>query len=175
MSHLEGFEKSIDAHIHIAFFPRHAFATMPEQIALFFGEIVVGFKDGEVVLLSTAQEFFAPHTQFFATPAHHCAIEDGEGAIGDDQMLIDAHYFAEAFATRTSAHGRVEREKIVRRIFKGDAIGFKSCGEMLQILFGIEAQQAFSIALKECRLHRVGESRHPIFGSIYGKAVEEEE
>ena len=148
---------------------------MPEQIALCFGEVEVGFENGEVVLLSTAQELFAPHTQFFATPAHHCAIEDGEGAIGDDQMLIDAHHLAEAFATRTSSHGRVEGEKIVGRVFKGDAIGLKSCGEMLQILFGIEAQQAFSIAFEECRFHRVGESRHPIFGSIYGKTVEEEE
>ena len=174
LSHLEGFEKSIDAHIHIAFFPRHSFATMPEQIALFFGEIVIGFKDGEVVLLSTAQEFFAPHTQFFAAPAHHSSIIDREGGVGDDEMLIDAHDFAKTFTAWASSHGGVEREKIVGGFFKGDAVGFESGGEMFQILLGIEAQEAFSIAFKESGFHRVGKSRNAVFGTIDSEAVEEE-
>ena len=131
---------------------------MPEQIALFFGEIVVGFKDGEVVLLSTAQEFFAPHTQFFATPAHHSSIIDREGGVGDDEVLIDAHDFTKTFTAWASSHGRVEREKIVGGFFKGDAVGFKSGGEMFQILLGIEAQKAFSVAFKKSGFHRVGES-----------------
>ena len=147
---------------------------MPEQIALFFGEIVIGFEDGEVVLLSTAQEFFAPHTQFFATPAHHCSIIDREGGVGDDEMFIDAHDFAKTFTAWASSHRGVEREEIVGGFFKGDAIGFESGGKMFQILLGIEAQEAFSVAFKKSGFHRVGESRNAVFGTIDSKAVEEE-
>ena len=89
-------------------------------------------------------------------------------------MLIDAHNFAKTFTAWASSHGRVEREKIVGGFFKGDAIGFESGGEMFQILLGIEAQEAFSVAFKKSGFHRVGKSRNAVFGTINSKAVEEE-
>ena len=90
-------------------------------------------------------------------------------------MLVDAHHAAETFAAQAGAHGIVEGEEVIARFFEADAVGLEAGGESLEVAFGIEAEQAFAVALIECRFDRVVEARHAVFRTVDGQAVEEEE
>lgn len=171
----EGLEETIDAHIDVALLPGHAGAAVPEQIALGGREIVVGFEDGEVVGGGTADEFLLPLAEFCSAPAHHGAVVDRERAIGDDEMLVDAHHAPETFATRAGTHGIVERKEVVARFFEADAVGLEVGGETLEVAFGIESEEAFAVTLVERRFDRVVETRHAVFRTVDSQAVEEEE
>ena len=89
-------------------------------------------------------------------------------------MLVDAHHAAEALAALTGAGGGVERKHLVVRFAEGDAIGFEARVEAVQQPGGIDAQQAFAVALEEGRFHRVGEAGEHVLLAAHAEAVYEE-
>ena len=168
-------EERVDADIALAVAPCHAFTAVPQQVALLWGEVEVGLKDGEIVGSGFAHELLQPDAHLLSAPAHHRPIMDGEGTVGHDKTLVDADDAAETLALGAGTHRGVEGKKIVARIFKFDAIGFKAGREPFERAVRIETQQAFPIAFKECRFDRVGEARNAVLGTVHHQAVEQQE
>ena len=84
----------------------HFFArSVPQVVLLLLGKLIVRGEDGEVVRRSLAEELLQPFAHFLATPAHHGSIVYGEGAVGDDQLLVDAYHTAKALALGAGTDG----------------------------------------------------------------------
>ena len=167
-------EERVDADVALAVGPRHPLAAVPEEVALLGGEVEVGLKDGEIVGSGFAHELLQPDAHLLSAPAHHRPVMDGEGAVGYDKTLVDADDATETFAFGAGAHRRVEGKKIVARVFKFDAVGFKARGEPFERAVRIETQQAFPIAFKQCRFDGVGEARNAVLRTVHHQTVEQQ-
>ena len=140
--------------------------SVPQHAALFVGQLVVGSENGEAGFLRTAYHHVFPFAHFLAAPAHHGAVVYGKGAVGDDEMFVDAHDTSEAFAFRTCADGGVEREHLVVGLFKRDAVRLELGTETVQAGSAVrlvETQQAGSVTLVHGGFGGVGEAADGIF------------
>ena len=111
-------------------------------------------------------QFFFPFAHFLSAPAHYGAVVYGEGAVGDNKMLVDANDTSEAFAFRTCPDGGVEREHLVVGLFKRDAVRLEFGAETVEAgraVRLVETQQAGSVTLVHGGFGRVGKAADGIF------------
>ena len=71
--------------------------AVPQHILIFLAQSVVRFEDGKFIFCGTAAEFVFPHAHFLAMPALHAAFVNAERSVWNNQFLVDAHHFSEAF------------------------------------------------------------------------------
>jgi hypothetical protein len=64
-------------------------------------------------------------------PAYHTTVIDGERCVGYNEVLVDANNLSKALTLWTGSYGRVEREQVVGRFFKGYAVSLKAYGEIV--------------------------------------------
>ena len=137
--------------------------AVPEEVLLLPRELVVGFKDGKVLVCHSPHELLEPESHFLAAPANDRSIVEAEARVGHDQMLVDAHDSSEAFTARTGTDGIVEGEHVVVGLGESHSVCFEAGAETVEDAGGIEAEHTFSIAFVECRFDGVGESRASLF------------
>ena len=94
------FEERVDAYL----FAR----SVPEIILLLLSQFIVRSEDREVMCRSFPQEFGKPFAHFLSPPADNGSVVDTQGAVGDDEMFIDADDFSEAFAGGAGSDRRIE-------------------------------------------------------------------
>ena len=107
-------------------------------------------------------------------PALHAAVIDGEGGVGDDQLLVDADDASEPFARGTGPEGGIEREHIVVRLFKTDAVGLKSGREVVGDPGGENHQLHIAVALIEGGFAGVGEPADCVLGTVNSHTVDDQ-
>ena len=172
---LQHLEEGVDALEVAGSFPQHA--------ALPVRQFVIGCENGEAGFLRAAYHHVFPFAHFLSAPAHYGAVVYGEGAVGDNKMLVDANDTSEAFAFRTCPDGGVEREHLVVGLFKRDAVRLEFGAETVEAgraVRLVETQQAGSVTLVHGGFGRVGKAadgifvagnRHAVYQEEYGIAV----
>ena len=151
--------------------------AMPQQVFLAVGELIIGLVDGETVPRCHMDELPFPLTHYLAAPAVHRIVVNRERLVGDDQILVDTHHFAETLAFGACPDGVVEVEHQFVRLLKSDAIVLKTSGETLLCgrAVGVPCNQyALSMSLVECCAERVENAHLIIFLVGYYHPVDEQ-
>ena len=107
-------------------------------------------------------------------PAHHAAVIDGQGRVGNNKVLIDTNNLAEALTLRTGTYGRIEGEKVVGRFLESNAVSLETHREVVADIRWQEHQATLAMPLVESRLGRVNQSRDGILGIVDRKTVDDE-
>ena len=152
---------------------------MPEDVLLLLRQIVVRSKNREVVFCYTTDELLFPFTHFLSSPAHHGSVIDAQFLIRDDQMLVDAHDFAESLTFGTSASRRIEREELVGWFLETHAVRLELHGKLMHL--GLlqfeytrrihEFQHTGFVALVERRASGIHQSVHRLLVVSHHQAV----
>ena len=104
----------------------------PQHPALFVRQLVVRGENGEAGFFRTAYHHVFPLAHLLASPAHHRTFVDGEGTVGDDQMLVNADDTSETLTLRTGSDRGVEGEHLVVGLFKRYAVRLEFGAETIQ-------------------------------------------
>ena len=105
-------------------------------------------------------QLFFPLAHHRSAPAHNGIVVHRQRFVGNDQIGVDAHHFAKAFAHGTRANRVVETEHIFIRFVEHDAIGLERLRETANshIIFLAISHFARIVAFVECGLHRIGQA-----------------
>ena len=163
---LEHLEEGVDAGLR----PR----SVPQIILLRLRELIIGGKDGEVVLGCIADKLVAPGTHLLATPAYHAAVVYAQRSVGHHELLVDANDASEAATLGAGTHRRVEREELLRRLLEGDAVGLEALAERVQYTGRVEAQHTRPPTLVEGRLAAVDKAAHGLPAIVDAEAVDDD-
>ena len=119
------------------------------------------------------QELVQPFSHFLTSPAEHSPVVHAQCPVGDYQMFIDADNLAEAFTRRTGSQRRVEREHLVVRFFKLDAVSFKFGAEHMQagVVRQVKTEHARAVAFVHGRFGRIRQSADGILAVVAAHTV----
>jgi len=148
--------------------------AVPQEILLCLGEVVVWFKDGEIMFGSPSDKLLLPFAHFFASPADNGSVVHTQCRVGHHQCLVDAYHPSETFALGTCTDGRVEREQLVGGLFKLDAVGLELLAEGVEQSRRIEAHQTGAVTFVESRFGRVNQAADGARLIAYRQTVDEE-
>ena len=140
----------------------HARCTVPEQLALRVGQVVVGAMDREVAFAGSIDEATPPFVHHLAPPASDGALINREVLVRDDEPLVYVDHHAETLAAGAGAEGVIEVEHRFRRLLEGDPVGLEAFGEFesLRRRIGrrVDAQAARLMPLVKGRLDGVSQT-----------------
>ena len=125
---------------------------MPEHVLLLTGEVVIGLENREVIVRGTTAKLVFPLFHLFAPPALHTTIIDTECRVRNHQFLVCSDNPSESLTSRTGPQRRVEREGVVIRFREFDAVGFKSCRELIDDIGRLEHQTTSAVSFVESGL-----------------------
>ena len=133
--------------------------SVPQNIFLAVGELIVGAMYGEMQRLGPTNECVFPLAHLLTPPAHHGVVVDREGLVGHHQILVDADDPSESLALGAGPHGVVEVEHQVARLVEGDAVGLESFRKikLLHSLGRVHLNGTLAIPLEEGGLDRIGQ------------------
>ena len=146
---------------------------VPQPVFLTLGEVHIGFEDGKIIVSSVADEPLLPLLHLLPVPADDTAVIDGEGGVGDDQLLVDADDTPEALTLWTGSCGGVKGEHLVVGLLERHPVGFETHREVVEDRWR-EEQAEFSVTLEEGGLRRVYQSGDRVLGIINAHAVDDE-
>ncbi len=132
------------------------FVACPQQPFLFVGQFVVGRVDREIEFVGVFNQLIFPSAHLFAAPAGHGPFVDGLALVRNDQIFVDADDLAVALASRTGSERIVETEKVFRRRFETDTVGFES-GRIFRRSLVVDDDAGF-VAVGECPRHRIADA-----------------
>ena len=126
--------------------------SMPKHLLLSVRQLVVRREDGEIlILVGSPDKFLLPLRHLFSLPACHTAVIHRQVGVGDDQTLVNPYDASVALALGAGSHRRIEREHLVGRFFKLDAVCLKLQRKLLHIAI-LKFQHALSIPLIQGRV-----------------------
>ena len=130
---------------------------MPKPVFFLLGELEVRLEDRESAFRVETDEPVLPLRHLVSSPAHNGSVVDTQGAVGDDELFIDAYDAAKALTFRAGSHRGVEREEIIAEIIKDHSVGLESGTEAKGLTSRNEPQDTLAVSLVEsclCRIHQ---------------------
>ena len=113
-----------------------------------------------------AEQALLPFPQFFAPPRSHGVLKHAEPRVGNDQFALNSQHGTKTFAGGAGTLGRIEGEKSWCGILKAQTFGFKSVGEVLNLVFA--ANSAGPLTFKKSGLYGIRCARIPVFVALSG-------
>ncbi len=131
------------------------FVAAPQQAFLFRRQRMERRVNRESELRSVLHQFFFPAAHRLAAPAGDGVFVDGLALVRNDQVFVDAHHFAVAFAAGTGSQRVVEAEQVFGRRLEFDAVGLEARRVVFLAVFA--RHYADAIAVGECAGHRIAD------------------
>ncbi len=147
---------------------------MPEHVFLFARQLIVRSENREVIFGCTPAELLLPHLHFLSMPALYAAVIDAQGGIWNHQFFVNSDDAPESFAGRACSDGRIEREHVVVRLFKRDAVSLKTGREVVGYIGWKECKAANAVAFVQGCFERIGQTGHRVGAVVNRHAVNDE-
>src|SRR5258708_36688058 len=118
--------------------------------------------NGEIEFNAVLQQWLLPLAHRLGPPRSNCAFENGQGLIGDNQILVDAEYFSKTLASAASTKWIIKAKEIDRGLCKGHSIQFEAIRKM-KFFSPFSMNKTIPLAFEEGGLNRIRNAECEVF------------